>query len=220
MIVQNILGEEKLPKQNIRKVNMAKINNTLYLTDDYIFLKNKKKNIFIKSNINKGIVECNRIYNIEKFIKCYEKILRENKLNNNLIGDTIKIIVSPNYYPSDIFVLKNIFEKFNYRKVIVENEIKTYKLNNNNCYLNIFDNYMFLTYIDEYQKIKSYVINNNYYLDIEFLIKSIKNKIKDKDILIFGHGKLLQEIFSKFEDLYNNKTYLYSNFDTFIIDNN
>ncbi|MFR5856542.1 MAG: hypothetical protein ACLUFU_01875 [Bacilli bacterium] len=79
---------------------------------------------------------------------------------------------------------------------------------------------MFLTYIDEYQKIKSYVINNNYYLDIEFLIKSIKNKIKDKDILIFGHGKLLQEIFSKFEDLYNNKTYLYSNFDTFIIDNN
>ena len=79
---------------------------------------------------------------------------------------------------------------------------------------------MFLTYIDEYQKIKSYVINNNYYLDIEFLIKSIKNKIKGKDILIFGHGKLLQEIFSKFEDLYNNKTYLYSNFDTFIIDNN
>ena len=56
MIVQNILGEEKLQKQNIRKVNMAKINNTLYLTDDYIYLKNKKKNIFIKSNINKGIV--------------------------------------------------------------------------------------------------------------------------------------------------------------------
>ncbi|MFR5856543.1 MAG: hypothetical protein ACLUFU_01880 [Bacilli bacterium] len=62
---------------------MAKINNTLYLTDDYIYLKNKKKNIFIKSNINKGIVECNRIYNMNKFIKCYEKLLRENKLNNN-----------------------------------------------------------------------------------------------------------------------------------------
>lgn len=199
---------------------MAKLNNVLYLTDDCIYLKNKKKDKLIKYKINSGIIEYGKIYNIDKFIKVYEKILKDNNLNNNLLGDTIKIIVSPNYTPADITLLKKLFERFNYRKISIDNEIKTYKLNNNNCYLNIFDNYMFLTYIDEYQKIKSYVINNNYYLDIEFLIKSIKNKIKGKDILIFGHGKLLQEIFSKFEDLYNNKTYLYSNFDTFIIDNN
>ena len=199
---------------------MAKVNNIVYITDDCIYLKNKKRNLFIKSNINKGIIECNKIYNIEKFIKSYEKILKDNNLNNNLSGDTIKIIVTPNYYPSDIFMLKKIFEKFNYRKIIVENEIKTYKLNNTNSYLNIFDNYLFLTYLDEYQKIKSFVINNNYYLDINSLIKTIKDRINNKDILIIGHGKLLQDIFNKYESTYNNKTYLYSNYDTYVIDSN
>ena len=199
---------------------MAKVNNIIYITDDCIYLKNKKRNLFIKSNINKGIIECNKIYNIEKFIKSYEKILKDNNLNNNLIGDTIKIIVTPNYYPSDIFMLKKIFEKFNYRKIIVENEIKTYKLNNTNSYLNIFDNYLFVTYLDEYQKIKSFVINNNYYLDINCLIKTIKDRINNKDILIIGHGKLLQDIFNKYESTYNNKTYLYSNYDTYVIDSN
>lgn len=199
---------------------MAKVNNIVYITDDCIYLKNKKRHLFIKSNINKGIIECNKIYNIEKFIKSYEKILKDNNLNNNLIGDTIKIIVTPNYYPSDIFMLKKIFEKFNYRKIIVENEIKTYKLNNTNSYLNIFDNYLFLTYLDEYQKIKSFVINNNYYLDINSLIKTIKDRINNKDILIIGHGKLLQDIFNKYESTYNNKTYLYSNYDTYVIDSN
>lgn len=199
---------------------MAKVNNIVYITDDCIYLKNKKRNLFIKSNINKGIIECNKIYNIEKFIKSYEKILKDNNLNNNLIGDTIKIVVTPNYYPSDIFMLKKIFEKFNYRKIIVENEIKTYKLNNTNSYLNIFDNYLFLTYLDEYQKIKSFVINNNYYLDINSLIKTIKDRINNKDILIIGHGKLLQDIFNKYESTYNNKTYLYSNYDTYVIDSN
>ena len=199
---------------------MAKVNNIVYITDDCIYLKNKKRNLFIKSNINKGIIECNKIYNMEKFIKSYEKILKDNNLNNNLIGDTIKIIVTPNYYPSDIFMLKKLFEKFNYRKIIVENEIKTYKLNNTNSYLNIFDNYLFLTYLDEYQKIKSFVINNNYYLDINSLIKTIKDRINNKDILIIGHGKLLQDIFNKYESTYNNKTYLYSNYDTYVIDSN
>ena len=199
---------------------MAKVNNIVYITDDCIYLKNKKRNLFIKSNINKGIIECNKIYNIEKFIKSYEKILKDNNLNNNLIGDTIKIIVTPNYYPSDIFMLKKIFEKFNYRKIIVENEIKTYKLNNTNSYLNIFDNYLFLTYLDEYQKIKSFVINSNYYLDINSLIKTIKDRINNKDILIIGHGKLLQDIFNKYESTYNNKTYLYSNYDTYVVDSN
>ena len=79
---------------------------------------------------------------------------------------------------------------------------------------------MFVTYLDEYQKIKSFVINNNYYLDINCLIKTIKDRINNKDILIIGHGKLLQDIFNKYESTYNNKTYLYSNYDTYVIDSN
>ncbi|HIU12131.1 MAG TPA: hypothetical protein IAB65_05460 [Candidatus Onthocola stercorigallinarum] len=199
---------------------MAKLNNVLYLTDDYIYLKNKKKDKLIKYKINSGIIEYGKIYNIDKFIKVYEKILKDNNLNNNLLGDTIKIIVSPNYTPADITLLKKLFERFNYRKIVVDNEIKTYKLNNNNCYLNVFDNFMNLSFIDEYKKINSFIIYNNYFLTIDKLLSSIKDRIQNKEIILLGHGDFLQKIFDYFENKYDNKTYIFTNFETYLIDNN
>lgn len=199
---------------------MAKLNNVLYLTDDYIYLKNKKKDKLIKHKINSSIIEYGKIYNFDKFIKVYEKLLKDNNLNNNLLGDTIKIIVSPNYTPADIIILKKLFERYNYRKIIVDNEIKTYKINNNNCYLNIFDNYILLTYIDEYKKINSCIVYNNYFLSIDKLLASIKDKIKNKEIILLGHGEFLQKVFEYFEEKYNNKTYIFTNFETYLIDNN
>lgn len=199
---------------------MAKLNNILYITDDCIYLKNKKKDKLIKYKINQGIILYGKIYNIDKFIKVYEKILKDNNLNNNLFGDTIKIIVSPNYTPADITLIKKIFEKFNYRKIVVDNEIKTYKLNNNNCYLNIFDNFIVLTFIDEYKKINSFIIYNNYFSTIDKLLVSIKDKIQNKEIILLGHGELLQKIFKEFENKYKNKTYMFTNYDTYLIDNN
>ena len=199
---------------------MAKLNNVLYLTDDYIYLKNKKKDKLIKYKINSGIIEYGKIYNIDKFIKVYEKILKDNNLNNNLLGDTIKIIVSPNYTPADINLLKKLFERFNYRKIVVDNEIKTYKLNNNNCYLNVFDNFMNISFIDEYKKINSFIIYNNYFLTIDKLLSSIKDRIQNKEIILLGHGEFLQKIFEYFENKYDNKTYIFTNFETYLIDNN
>ena len=150
----------------------------------------------------------------------YEKILKDNNLNNNLLGDTIKIIVSPNYTPADITLLKKLFERFNYRKIVVDNEIKTYKLNNNNCYLNVFDNFMNLSFIDEYKKINSFIIYNNYFLTIDKLLSSIKDRIQNKEIILLGHGDFLQKIFDYFENKYDNKTYIFTNFETYLIDNN
>ena len=199
---------------------MAKLNNVLYLTDDCIYLKNKIKDKLIKYKINLGIIEYGKIYNIDKFIKVYEKILKDNNLNNNLLGDTIKIIVSPNYTPADITLLKKLFERFNYRKIVVDNEIKTYKLNNNNCYLNIFDNFITLSFIDEYKKINSFTIYNNYFPTIDKLLSSIKDKIQNKEIILLGHGEFLQQIFEHFENKYDNKTYIFTNFETYLIDNN
>ena len=199
---------------------MAKINNIVYLTDDCIYLKNKKRDNLIRFKINKSIIEYGKIYNIDKFIKVYEKILKDNNLNNNILGDTIKIIVSPNYTPADITILKKILERFNYRKIIIENEIKTYKLNNNNCYLNIFDNYMSLTFIDEYKKINSFIIYNNYFSNIDRLLSSIKDKIQNKEIILLGHGEFLETVFQEFENKYDNKTYIFTNFETYLIDNN
>ena len=117
-------------------------------------------------------------------------------------------------------MLKKLFERFNYRKIVVDNEIKTYKLNNNNCYLNVFDNFMNLSFIDEYKKISSFTIYNNYFLTIDKLLSSIKDRIQNKEIILLGHGEFLQKIFDYFENKYDNKTYIFTNFETYLIDNN
>ena len=46
-----------------------KINNLLYMTDDIIYLKNRKKLNIIRYKINKNIIRNGRIYNISRFIK-------------------------------------------------------------------------------------------------------------------------------------------------------
>ena len=101
-----------------------KTNNIVYLTDEYIYLKNKKKKDIIRYKINDGIISGGKISNIKNFIKTYEKLLNEFHLNNSLFGDAIKIIVLPSYLPSEINMLKNIFMVFNYRKIIIEKELK------------------------------------------------------------------------------------------------
>ena len=41
-----------------------KLNNTIYLTDDTIYVKNKKRNNIIKYKINKNIILYGKVYNI------------------------------------------------------------------------------------------------------------------------------------------------------------
>ena len=130
-----------------------KMKNILYITDDYLYLKNKKNKDIIKYKVSKNIIESGKIVNIIKFNKLYEKMLSDNHLNNTLFGETIKIIVTPNYKSADITLLKNIFNCFNYRKVIVDYITKNYKLNDNNCYINIISNTIFITMLNEYKKI-------------------------------------------------------------------
>ena len=45
-----------------------KTNNIVYLTDEYIYLKNKKKKDIIRYKINDGIISGGKISNIKNFI--------------------------------------------------------------------------------------------------------------------------------------------------------
>ncbi len=194
-----------------------KVNNLLYMTDDTIYLKNKKQKNIIKHKINKNIIKYGKIYNIAKFIKEYNLFLNKYHLNNNLFGDTIKIIINPLYSPADITFLKTIMEKLNYRRIIFENEIKRYKLNNEKAYLNIQDNYLFLGYIDEYKKVNSLFIPSDFFATFSDLLNYIKSKIKEKDLYLIGKCERVDEIFAVFENKYHNKTYLFTDHELYLL---
>lgn len=194
-----------------------KMKNILYITDDYIYLKNKKNKDIIKYKVSKNIIESGKIVNIIKFNKLYEKMLSDNHLNNTLFGETIKIIVTPNYKSADITLLKNIFNCFNYRKVIVDYITKNYKLNDNNCYINIISNTIFITTLNEYKKINTITILSSNFKNTLDLCKYIKYIVLDRELYLLGSGELLTEIFNLFEDTFSNKTFIFSNHDTYIL---
>lgn len=198
-----------------------KYNNILHITDDCLYLKSKKQKDIIKYKLSKNIVYGGRISNIKKFMKSFEKLLSENHLNNSLFGETIKVVVASNYTPADITFLKNIINSFNYRKIIIEKELKYYKLNNNIAYViayvNVFDNYFNITYLDEYKKINNIYMETQCFLKIDDILEYFSYILNQKEVYLLGSGELIKEIFSKLEDKFNIKTYIFSNYETYII---
>ena len=185
-----------------------KVNNVLYIGDNVLYLKSKKGSNIIKYKVSKWILNNGKIVNYIKFNKMYDKFLNDYKLNNKLLGETIRIIVNSNYSLMDINNLKNIFSFFNYRKVIVDLETKYYKLNKDRVYLN---------YFDEYKKTNNIFITRNMFFSEEDYLKYIKYVVKDKELYLLGEGSLLDVTFKKFENLFNNKTYIFSDADTYLI---
>lgn len=194
-----------------------KVHNILYLTDNYIYLRNIKSNKDYKKKISKGIIINTKLANINKFNMFYNKFLNEFKLNKNLFGETIKIIVNPIYTAADINILKNIFLAFNYRKVLVDYETKYYKLNSNNAYLNIRENIASLSYQDEYRKTQNILIPEQFFFSSSDFLAYIKYQIKDRDLYLLGTGDLYEEVEKNFEVKYFNKTYIFSNNENYFI---
>ncbi len=192
-----------------------KYNYVLHITDDYLYLKKKDK--IIKYRLAKDVIYGGKVANINKFMKSLEKLLSENHLNNSLFGEKIKIIVASNYTPADITFLKNIINCFNYRKISIDKELKYYKLNSANSYVNVFDNYLNITFLDEYKKVNNIYIETKCFLSNDDLMSYINYILGEKEVYLLGSGNLINEIFSSFENKFNKKTYIFKNFETYII---
>lgn len=193
-----------------------KCNNTLHITDNYLYYKTKKRDI-IKYKLPENIIYGGKICNIQKFINIYNKFINENHLNNSLLGDTIKVIVATNYQESDKIFLKYILNTFNYRKIYIEKEIKYLKLNNTTAYISVYDNYLNITFKDKYNKINNIYIETNCFKNTNDLLEYINYSTNDLEICLFGSGELIKEIFSSLEEKFNKKTYIYNNHETYII---
>ena len=115
-------------------------------------------------------------------------------------------------------MLKNIFMVFNYRKIIIENELKYFKLSINNAYINVYNNYISISYLDEFKKINNLYFEPRLFKNEQDLIKYLKYILNSKEIYLLGNCNLLNTIFSDLENKTGLKTYLYSNHETYILD--
>lgn len=193
------------------------MKNVLYLVDDNILFFSKKFKKILKYKINNKALKNGKIANTKLFITSYKKFLNTYKLNNNIFGDTLTIIVNPEYTKVDIDIITNVFASLNYRKTNIVNEIKLYKLNGENAYLNYNQNYMILLYQDEFKEKKVFLIEQNFFT-VEELIKFIKQKISNRNIFCFGLNKDIDEFIKKLETNSQNTGYHFANDESYIID--
>ncbi len=190
--------------------------NIVYLTDEYLYLYNKKKDNIYKVAMPKNVIINGYVANINKFITKYSSILKEYNLNNGLIGEKIRIIVHPKYTPADITLLKSIFEKFNYRKITIENEVKYYKMEEKKAWIHVNNAYLLLTFFNEYHRIENILVEKNFFNSKEEVFQYIKSKIKDKDLYLIGDGPLLDEFYECFEEKFGNKTYTFHDSENYL----
>lgn len=193
-----------------------KKTNILYITDIIIYYK---KDSIIKYPINKGIVINSKIGNIKKFNKVLGDLLTNNNLNNTLFGNKIKVIINNTWTKADMEIIKNVLINYNYRRIEFEYDHKYYHLNNQNAYLNVLDDYILLTIINDYHKIKTILINNDIFDNIVDKMDYISKMIGNKELFILGYGEDLITIFNSFEEKYKNNTYLFSNNESYLLDN-
>ena len=76
------------------------MENILYL-DDYINFWNKKLNKILVIKPYKNTLLNGHIIDRDKFIKRFNKIIIDNKLNKNIFNNTITIIINSSYTKED-----------------------------------------------------------------------------------------------------------------------
>ncbi len=59
----------------------------------------------------------------------------------------------------------------------------------------------------------------NYFNSNEEILLFIKKKVANREIHLIGKGEMLEEIFQNFENLYQNKTYMYTNSELYLFNN-
>ncbi len=162
------------------------MNDYLYL-DDYINLYSNRVNKLIQVFPYKDTLEKGRIINREKFLKKFNKIIKEYKLNNNIFNNNIDVIINKSLSLEDKMVIKDTLELLNYKKIKFISEIEYLNIDKKKLYIIYNYTYFYLYYIDYYGNLK--ILMYDYNINKDLILKIIKLLNKEKTI-IYGKNYL------------------------------
>ena len=180
-------------------MNLCRI---IYLKSNYLYYKNSDN--LLKLTFNDDI-----IYIVDKniFIKEYVNFLKKHKISTFFINKDITIIYDSLLSKHDINYLSSIFYEIGYRTVILKSDVFLLNITKKDAYyLPGYKSKLLLR--DKYNKIETIVFYNNVLTNNE-INSIIKNKVKNKELLVIGNCS--EEIFK------NTNYYLSDNEPTFFI---
>lgn len=171
------------------------MDNILYL-DDYINLYNKNSHKLIVTKPYKKTLESGFIIDKEKFIEKFNMILENHKLKNNFFSENIIVIINNMYNSQSKFLIKEVMEDLNYKKVTFINESNFLKINQNVIYINCNYEYFYFLYTGLEGNIQCNLYKND--LVNRNIIKYIIKLINKPKIILYGKNyKEIKNILEK-----------------------
>lgn len=171
------------------------MDNILYL-DDYINLYNKNSHKLIVTKPYKKTLKNGFIIDKEKFIEKFNMILENHKLKNNFFSENIIVVINNMYNSQSKFLIKEVMEDLNYKKVTFINESNFLKINKNVIYINCNYEYFYFLYTGFEGNIQCNLYKND--LVNKNLIKYIIKLINKPNIILYGKNyKEIKNILEK-----------------------
>ena len=87
------------------------IIHIIKLTDNNIYLYNKKKKKLITEPISSNIIKDCKIYNVKKIIKTLEEVIKRNKMNDGILKTNLKILINETITPAEKFTLEHVLSR-------------------------------------------------------------------------------------------------------------
>ena len=181
--------------------------NVLYL-DDYINYYSEKLNKIISLKPYKDTLRNGYIINRIKFIKIFDKLLKDIK--PGLLNESITVIINNYATYEDKLLLKDVLNELNYKKVLFVNEERLLKVNKNKIYINCNSSYFYILHINYNGN-----LNLEMYKNIELNRNIIIELIKKQSVILYG--KNIKD-FINVLDNNNINYYVYENYSNVLIE--
>ena len=184
-------------------------DNYLYIADNKIEFYQKKTEQFFEYILPKKVVEHGKIINYPKFLSEFLLFLKKYQILKKFQKNNLYIIIPPNFNEIDKEIWKIIFDNLSLHKMKFIKETSCYNLKKNVLWLNLNQEYAYLTYLTKHQK-ETKLLQDNY-LGINFIeqLKMFLDMNKNiKKIFLFGNSSEINQYCKKIESQ-TNKIVLY-----------
>ncbi len=158
----------------------------LYLVDDRINSYQQKEKKLLEYQLPKKIIKNGKITHHPKFIKEFNKFLKQNKIIHKFQRNIIWCIIPPNFEQTDVELMRNIFEDFPIDDIKFIKETNLYQLKKRTLWINKNETYAFLTILKKNQ-FETYLWDQTYLLNIiEYINKILAMNKSIKRIILIG----------------------------------
>lgn len=192
--------------------------NYIYLYDNKLQFYSLKYDKFYNFSFSKKVLENGKVINRPKFIREFTLFLKQNHIIKKFQKNILYFIIPPNFHEIDKEILKKIFEDLPFHEIKITKETNHYKVKKNSMWVNLNQNYLFLTSLIKHKK-ETIVLNNNYlnYNFVNQLTLFLKNNKNIKKVYLFGSNLEIPLISSVLEEETNKIILYFEDYQNYIL---